>query len=152
MAINVSDAAINHELNDNLNSTSVDVSSTGNQASAQGRFATSTPNVGITTDMATEIIRAIDNYKNEIQDTLNELETVDSEIAFKGTGITEAIRNFVNGVRDTANSYLASLKESQQQIIESVKSAYEEQDTDIASNVRSDENTVTSASPHHESN
>lgn len=155
MAVRMSDAKINHELSDNLNNTTIDVNSTGN-AAFESTIADSAISymgnesfeaIGVSTNMVSGISHAIDEYEANIRTTLGRLEAIDSQGAFKGTGVTEAVSKFVTGVKETANSYLKALKESQVQIIESVKSAYETQDSDISSNVKSDEATVTSAMP-----
>lgn len=144
MAVKMSDAKITHGISDNLNKTSVDTSLTGNSAQD---FSGMGSTVGITEDMARNISNAIDQYKQEITDTLSQLRNVDSQNAFKGTGITEAISRFIEGVKHTANEYLQAVAESQNEIIYSVKQAYQQQDTDISGNVKGDETTVTSSRP-----
>lgn len=155
MAVRMSDATINHDLSDNLNNSSVDINSTGNQTIEpyisdmviKGMDKSSAEPVGVSTNMVSGITHAIDEYENGIRTTLEKLEAINSQGAFKGAGVTEAVAKFVTGVKETANSYLKALKDSQVQIIESVKTAYETQDSDISGNVNSDEATVTSERP-----
>ena len=151
MAVRVSDATINHELNNNINNSTIDITSTGNQVPEYGLndyfnvVVGST--VGLSENMVGSIGNAIDSYTNTIRTTLSRLENVESAGAFKGTGITEAVSTFVINVKDTANAYLDSLAESQKQMIESVRAAYEIQDADIAGDINSDGTTVSSARP-----
>ena len=144
MAVRMSDATINHGISDNLNKTSVDTTLTGNSTSDFSGIGTT---VGITENMAKNISDAIEQYKQEITDTLSQLRNVDSQNAFRGTGITEAISRFIEGVKYTANEYLQAVAESQNEIVYSVKQAYQQQDTDISGNIKGDEATVTSSRP-----
>ena len=135
-----------------MNNSTVDVNSTGNAApQSKGifdRLFGSSSTVGISTNMESGIIKSINDYTDGIKNTLSQLDNVDSQGAFKGTGITNAVSKFVEGVKSTANAYLESLKNSQEEIIKSVRAAYQQQDEDISGNVNSDENTVTSAKPN----
>lgn len=144
MSVKMSDATINHGISDNLNKTSVDTSVTGN---SESDFSGIGSTVGITENMARNISDAIEQYKQEITQTLSQLRNVDSQSAFRGSGITEAISRFIEGVKYTANEYLQAVAESQNEIIYSVKQAYQQQDTDIAGSVKGDETSVTSSRP-----
>lgn len=100
--------------------------------------ATSTKLAGITPEFATAVSAAIDKYCEEIETTLNKLQTADTSIAFKGSQIGGAINNFVEGVKNCAFDFLNKLKEAEQQIVESVQKAYATQDTDISGSLSSD--------------
>lgn len=139
MAITMSGATVDASLRDNIKK-KVDVSVIAGNESTELASGTI---VGIDADFVTSIQTAIDTYIAGIQTELDKLETnVDPSTAFKGSGVTEAVQNFVTSVKEVAEGYIAKLQEAEKQIIDSVHSAYETQDTDLSANLTADSSSL----------
>ena len=80
---------------------------------------------------------------NNISSTL--ITTIDSQGAFKGTKITNALSSFIESVKSVSISYLNALQEAENQIIETVYNAYQQQDTEVSGQINSDSSSVDSA-------
>lgn len=93
---------------------------------------------GITPTFASHVSTAIETYKSNVQTELDKLQSVESNGAFKGTAISQALSRFVNAVREVGTEYLERLSSAETQIINSVAQVYETQDTDLAGNLNSD--------------
>lgn len=135
MAITMSGATIDDSLRETIKG-DVNVSVIAGNESTELTGGTV---VGIDAEFATSIKEAIDTYIDGIETELEKLETeVDPEGAFKGSGITEALKNFVTSVKEIAKNYITTLKYAEHQIINSVHSAYETQDTDLSASLNAD--------------
>lgn len=144
MAITGSDATVDTSLRDSLKATSVDASITGTQGRDVNQYLIGSL-VGVTPNMAASISKGIDEYKNKIEKILNELEAVDSQNAFRGTEITSTLTRFIESVKSVSKSYLEALTKAQEQIVTNVAKAYEQQDTDISSQLGADSSKVEGA-------
>lgn len=99
--------------------------------------------VGITPEMLSKITGAIDSYSSNLTSILDGMpDTVDYTQAFRGTGIETSVKNFVISVKEVCKAYLESLKQAENQIIESVNAQYQASDQDIASQLDSDSSAI----------
>lgn len=106
---------------------------------------------GITADFLPKFQAAVDEYEAEVKNSIEKLNTTKEEYlqnAFKGSAIEEAITSFVTSVKQVANNYLTSLKNAEMQIAQSVQNVYQQQDTDISSNLNKDASTLVDAGPN----
>jgi uncharacterized protein YoxC len=152
MAITMSSATVNTSLRDSLLSSEVDSSVTngGEEANTQktgGWFSGETETTGaalagITSEFAKNVTNKIEEYKTNVNDKLAKLQGVESNVAFQGTAVQEALTNFVNSVRRVAVNYLSRLEAAEKEIINSVDAAYSKQDTELSSNMKSDAGTL----------
>lgn len=155
MAVTMSETAVNRDSEIKLQNTTINNSITEGGAyiatdSSRGDFGVTNGVIlaGITPTFAVNVNRAIEEYCTKIENKINEIETIDSTGAFKGENVTNAISNFINGVKEVANAYIESLKSAEQEIINSVQTAYSKQDESISGNLNTDSNTLTSEMPH----
>lgn len=105
---------------------------------------------GITPQFVESFKSTIQEYCNNVEDALKQLDKVTEvsmDSAIKGAGIKDAVVEFVQAVRSTATAYLNALHESENQIIDSVHAAYQEQDADLSANLRSDASDIINAGP-----
>lgn len=149
MAITMSQAKIDNSARENLLNSSVDTGVFGGNI-AQGRAeavalmpvsvggGTGAKLAGVTEDFAKGVTEKIEGYCANVEAILKKMESTDSKIAFQGAGIENALSAFITGVKESAFSYLDKLKSAEQQIINSVQTAYATQDTDLSSNLASD--------------
>lgn len=93
------------------------------------------PLVGITESFATAVTGSIDSYCEGVNTALDELQSVATTGAFQGEAISAAIKTFVDGCREVAQSYVNKLKAAENQIINSVEKVYSSQDTELGGNV-----------------
>lgn len=153
MAINVSSAHMTDTQRQDLLGTNVDTSPFGGvtaNTQKQGGFLgfggeyvpTGAELAGITGDFVQTFSAAIDTYCTDVETTLNELEAVATSGAFQGSGVSKALSAFVTSVRDVAISYVTAVKHAENEIIESVKAAYAQQDTDLSGDLSSDTSTL----------
>lgn len=142
MAISMSGATVNTDERESLLQSSVDGSGTYGGETANATFWTGKPTgkplAGVTASFAANVSRAIDSYSDDVMEKLNQLQTANSEVAFKGTALKSALETFIESVKEVSISYLNKLKAAETQIINSVQTAYETQDTDLGSNLGSD--------------
>ena len=137
MAITMSGATVDSSNRDTLLNSVVDTGLLS--GGAKGSFFSSSAKLaGVTPEFATAVSDAIDKYCEEVENTLNKLQTVETSNAFKGSQVGGAITNFVEGVKSSAFDYLNKLREAEKQIVESVQKVYATQDTDISGNLNSD--------------
>ena len=61
--------------------------------------------------------------------------------------LEDAVVEFVQAVRTTATNYLKALHDAENQIVESVQAAYEQQDKDLSANLKSDASDILNAGP-----
>lgn len=157
MAVTMSETTASRDSEIRLRNTTVDTSVVSGGATSTmvvgggGMGATVTagvPLVGITASFATNVCRAIEEYSTNIQNRINEMESIDSTGAFRGEAVTAAIANFITGVREVANAYIVSLQRAEQEITNNVHNVFSQQDTNISGNLNTDSNTLTSEMPH----
>ena len=99
--------------------------------------------VGITPEMLSKITTAIDTYSSNLTGILDEMpDAVYYTMAFRGTSIEAAVKNFVSTVKEVCKSYLQNLKEAENQIIESVNKQYAASDEDISGQLNSDSSAI----------
>ena len=148
MAISMSGATVDTSERDSLLQSNVDggVVQGGVAANTRrtgvlgfgGREATGAALAGITESFASHVSTAIETYKSNVQAELDKLQSVESNGAFRGTAISQALSRFVNAVREVGTQYLERLSSAETQIINSVAQAYQTQDTDLSGNLNSD--------------
>ena len=134
MAISMSGASIQDDSRQTLMSSTVDSSFAGSNANGGGAAL-----AGVTASFASNVTSAIDSYKADIEATINQMCQADSSDAFKGASLQSALQSFLDAVKQVANSYLQKLTDAENQIINSVNAAYASQDTDLSSNLGSDQ-------------
>lgn len=148
MSISMSGATVDQSSREALLASTVDASSTGGVIpNRKGGFFTDVVDTGatlagITPEFAAQASSAIDEYCANVESKLNELNAVESGSAFRGTALTGALNNFITGVKEVSINYLTKLKDAEQQIVNSVGTAYETQDADLAGNLNSDIGTI----------
>lgn len=151
MAITMSQAKIDNSARENLLNSSVDTSIFGGDRAQDSADAlaqmtyigeygggSNAKLAGVTEDFAKGVTEKIESYCANVEAILKNMESTDSKIAFQGAGIENALSAFITGVKESAFSYLDKLKSAEQQIINSVQTAYATQDTDLSSNLASD--------------
>lgn len=150
MAITMSQAKIDNSARENLLNSSVDTGIFGGNIAQDSADAiaqmtyigeyggSNTKLAGVTEDFAKGVTEKIESYCANVEAILKNMESTDSKIAFQGAGIENALSAFITGVKESAFSYLDKLKSAEQQIINSVQTAYATQDTDLSSNLASD--------------
>lgn len=150
MAISMSGATVDMTERDALLASSVEASGSygGEIANTNWLGQTSGESLaGITASFAANVSTAIDSYSEEVMNRLNNVQTaVDSGVAFKGSGITAALDNFIASVKEVSISYLNKLKTAETEIVNNVQKAYETQDTDLSGNLGSDASSLESNS------
>lgn len=154
MAITMSGATVQTGERDSLLASTIDgsVASGGATANTQGtglfglgqQEATGASLAGITADFAANVSNAIDNYCTNVNSKIAALQNVESNVAFRGTGITAALTRFIESVKTVAESYTNKLKLAEQEITASVATAYATQDTDLSGNMNTDAGTLES--------
>ena len=87
---------------------------------------------GITASFAANVKDEIDTYIENVDAKIAEIEAIESTGAFQGEAISGALKTFVESVKHVATEYTAKLKAAEQQIIDSVETAYRTQDTDLS--------------------
>jgi len=126
MAITGSDVTVSTATRDSLRTTAVDSSIVGGTIDGPtkktGYLGFNLENIGaqlagVTPDMAANIAAGIESYKSRVQGVLDQLKNVDPNMAFRGSAITTALTNFVEGVKTVSNNYLLKLEEAQNEII-----------------------------------
>jgi len=104
------------------------------------------PNVsgraGITADFASAVSTEIESLKTNIKSKLDEMTSESSDTAIKGTEVTNAIKNFIDGVILVANSYNDALTAAENEIVNKVSEAYTKQDENLASDLNTDKGTL----------
>ncbi len=150
MSISMSGATIETGERDTLNASSVDASGfggeTANQQWAPGLApwqwfnteASGATLAGVTASFATNVSNEIDTYVSEIDGYLDQLENANSEVAFKGEAVKAALTKFIDSVKAVAKSYTARLKAAESEIVNSVATAYNTQDSDLSGDLNSD--------------
>lgn len=105
---------------------------------------------GITGGFVESFKKTIDDYSANVEEALKKLDKVtdvNMDSALKGAGIKDAVVEFVQAVRTTATNYLKALHDAENQIVESVQAAYEQQDKDLSANLKSDASDILNAGP-----
>ena len=93
---------------------------------------------GITATFATDVTAKIDSYITTVQGHINSMANVASTSAFKGETLNNKISSFIKTISFICNDYVSRLHSAENQIINSVSAAYQQQDTDIAGDLISD--------------
>lgn len=152
MAISMSGAKVETDQRDSLLASTIDssVTSGGVTANTQGtglfglggQEATGAALAGVTSTFAANVSNKIDEYCANVNQRLAELQNVDTNVAFKGSGVSSALDRFIEAVKNVAISYTNKLKAAEQQIVNSVATAYATQDADLSGNMNADSGTL----------
>lgn len=159
MAVTMSEASIDQSKRQGLLDQNLSRSTLGNSEELNTtfnlptfRFEANGNNIaGITADFLPKFQSAVDEYETEVKNSIEKLNTTKEEYlqnAFKGSAIEGAITSFVDSIKQVANNYLTSLKNAEMQIAQSVQNVYQQQDTDISSNLNKDASTLVDAGPN----
>lgn len=135
MSITMSEAKIDLSAEEELRSHKIEDLGGSSGGSAQSI-------VGITGDFQGDVTDAIEEYIEEVNEIIEQIEAVETEGAFKGSAIGNALTNFVIGVKNVATSYTDKLRQVESDIIAGVQTVYETQDTDLSSGLGSDQSTI----------
>lgn len=139
MAITMSGATVDQSARESLRSSYVEGISGGETANRTFfGGATGASLAGITDSFATHVSSAIDEYVEKIINDLNKLESVNSQVAFKGAAVNAALSRFVTAVKEVSISYTNKLKEAETEIVNNVHTAYQSQDADLSGNLDAD--------------
>lgn len=160
MAINMSGAKIDDSSRTSLLSSKIDSSSFGGVEANEYGFwdyafnskisrgdTTGSALAGITAEFVTEFNRVMGDYKTKINTTVEKIQAIQSNGAFQGSAITTALTNFVEGIKSLAASYITALETVENQIVASVEAAYQQQDTDISTDLNTDTGTLEDSAP-----
>lgn len=109
-------------------------------AAASGLNGTKTGRniAGVTAQFATHFETACTAYITKVKNDIAKIEAVDASVAFQGTALKGALERFIESVKKVANNFADSLEKAENQIIQSVASAYRTQDTDVAKDLNAD--------------
>lgn len=142
MAISMSQATIDNSKQDEL------LGHTVSEFVIQGDYidASLESAAGITADFAESLSSAIDSYISDINQTLNQLNSLDATAAFKGTGVARAIETFIDNVKAVSLDYTTALQNAETQIVNSVKTTFQTQDADLSANLGTDSSTIANES------
>ena len=143
MPITLSNATIDDINRKKFNNSSIDASSFASNVD----YNDGEKLAGITADFAQAVSATIDTYISEIKQKIDAIENLSSTTAFQGQGVTESIKKFVQGVKDSANAYITALQSAERQIVESVEEVYKFQDTRLESDLKSDAISLSSETP-----
>lgn len=160
MAITMSGANVDSSMStrDSFTSATVDTGVLGGGAVANthrtgflglgGSEATGAPLAGVTAEFASAFSGVVDTYAADVRSKIDQLSSPEINQAFQGAGINAALANFIEGVKEVANSYLESLANVEVAITAEVAKAYADQDTELSGQLGSDTGTVSSSSVH----
>lgn len=142
MAISMSQATVDNSKQDQLLGHTVSESVIhGDYLDAENIAA-----AGITQDFAQSVCAAIDSYISDINQTLNQLNSLDATAAFRGRFVAGAIETFIDNVKAVSLDYTTALQNAETQIVNSVKSAFQTQDADLSANLGTDSSTIANES------
>lgn len=105
---------------------------------------------GITANFLSDFTSSVDGYASDVRKSIDKLSSVQEDYmnnAFKGSEVGKAITKFIESVKQVANNYLNTLQEAENQIAKSVQAAYQQQDTDVSSDLNRDSSTLVDAGP-----
>lgn len=149
MAISMSSVKVETGERDSLLSSSIDSTIAAGETLNKGGFsgtgaATGATLAGVTSSFASNVSKEIDSYCEEVDRAIEQLSKVETNQAFKGAGLEQALNNFIESVKSVAKSYTTKLKSAETEIISNVAKAYETQDTDLSGNLGSDASSLES--------
>lgn len=106
-------------------------------------FKNGTTVVGINVNQIPNMKQAIRNYVNQLQDTLNKLDSVDPTVAFKGE-MTGAIVEYIEAVKTACQAVVSNMLAFNDQLT-LVEDAYKNKDEELKNKITSDANTTRSS-------
>lgn len=148
MTVTGSDIRANMASSDSLRSQVIDTTVIGDALTGPtgglfGNQSVGAALAGVTEAMAQNIAQGIESYESRVRAVLEKLNAVDPSEAFKGSSLTAALNNFVEGVKQVSNNYLNRLTDAENQIVRSVASAYASQDETLSGQLNSDTSGLT---------
>ena len=99
---------------------------------------------GVTDSFVGNFTNACTTYITEVDAIINQIEEIDSSNAFKGPALQSALSNFIASIKAAAKDFTLKLDTAEKEIIASVGTAYQTQDSDIASDLKTDSNNIVS--------
>ncbi len=94
--------------------------------------------VGITPTFATNVTSKIEELKTNIDNKVKEIQNTQNDAAIKGEKVQAGIGTFIDGIIETANNLNAALTAAEQDIINSVETAYKTQDENLEADLNAD--------------
>ena len=113
-------------------------------AEVQSFFQNGTTVVGINVNQIEPMKQAIRDYVKAIEDELAKLENYDPEVAFKGTGIVPALKEYIVSIEKTCQAITSNLLAFNDKLTE-VQKAYQAKDDAAKSMINSTAQSTSSA-------
>lgn len=144
MSVTMSSATVTDDARQELRSKNVEIPSGGVQLGANVVANNPEGKVGVTDTLVGNFTNACTSYITEVDAIINEIEEIDSSGAFKGPSLQNALSNFIVSIKKVAKDFTYKLDTAEKEIIASVGTAYQTQDSDIASDLKADSNSIVS--------
>ncbi len=144
MSVTMSSATVTDDARQELRSKNVEIPSGGVQLGANVVANNPEGKVGVTDTLVGNFTNACTRYITEVDAIINEIEEIDSSGAFKGPSLQNALSNFIVSIKKVAKDFTYKLDTAEKEIIASVGTAYQTQDSDIASDLKADSNSIVS--------
>ena len=145
MPITMSGATITDDARQELRSKNVE-SPNGGGAQLGADVVVNNPSgkAGVTDSFVGNFSNACTSYITDVDAIINQIEEIDSSSAFKGPALQTALSNFIVSIKKVAKDFTLRLDTAEKEIISSVGTAYQTQDSDIASDLKTDSNNIVS--------
>ena len=139
MPITMSGATITDDARQELRSKNVE-SPNGGGAQLGADVVANNPGgkAGVTDSFVGNFSNACTSYITDVDAIINQIEEIDSSSAFKGPALQTALSNFIVSIKKVAKDFTWRLDTAEKEIISSVGTAYQTQDSDIASDLKGD--------------
>lgn len=139
MPITMSGATITDDARQELRSKNIE-SPNGGGAQIGADVVANNPGgkAGVTDSFVGNFSNACTSYITEVDAIINQIEEIDSSNAFKGTALQSALSNFIASIKAAAKDFTLKLDTAEKEIIASVGTAYQTQDSDIANDLKGD--------------
>lgn len=139
MPITMSGATITDDARQELRSKNVE-SPNGGGAQLGADVVVNNPGgkAGVTDSFVGNFSNACTSYITDVDAIINQIEEIDSSSAFKGPALQTALSNFIVSIKKVAKDFTWRLDTAEKEIISSVGTAYQTQDSDIANDLKGD--------------
>lgn len=139
MPITMSGATITDDARQELRSKNVE-SPNGGGAQLGADVVVNNPGgkAGVTDSFVGNFSNACTSYITDVDAIINQIEEIDSSTAFKGPALQTALSNFIVSIKKVAKDFTWRLDTAEKEIISSVGTAYQTQDSDIANDLKGD--------------
>ena len=139
MPITMSGATITDDARQELRSKNVE-SPNGGGVQLGANVVVNNPSgkAGVTDSFVGNFSNACTSYITDVDAIINQIEEIDSSSAFKGPALQTALSNFIVSIKKVAKDFTWRLDTAEKEIISSVGTAYQTQDSDIANDLKGD--------------